>query len=239
MSVFWFRFSARKWVAFALAGVFFTVSQIGQASAWSWFSRGDLSGRAVVVDGDTLDVGGKRVRLEGIDAPEMSQTCKRADDRPWDCGREAAGELAKLVEGRHVTCRSEGLDKYDRTLGVCSVDGRNLNAEMVQRGLAWAFVKYSSTYVAEEAKARDARAGVWQGEAQTPWFYRENRWVAAQDRAPDGCAIKGNISENGRVYHMPWSPWYGRVKVDAGRGERWFCSEAEAQTAGWRAAGLR
>jgi endonuclease YncB( thermonuclease family) len=239
MSESWFQFSARRWVAFALAGVVIADIQIGPAHAWSWFGSDDVSGRAVVVDGDTLDVGGQRFRLEGIDAPEMAQTCNRADGRPWDCGGEAAEALARLVSGREVTCRSEGRDKYDRRLGVCSVERLDLNAEMVRRGLAWAFVKYSSTYVEEEAQAREARTGVWQGEAKTPWFYRENRWAAAESRAPDGCAIKGNISENGRVYHMPWSPWYGRVKVDAVRGERWFCSEAEAQSAGWRSAGLR
>jgi hypothetical protein len=61
----------------------------------------------------------------------------------------------------------------------------------------------------------------------------------AEQQAPDGCAIKGNITENGHIYHMPWSPWYGRVKVDPAQGERWFCSEAEAKSAGWRSAGLR
>ncbi|MGE5266787.1 MAG: thermonuclease family protein [Deltaproteobacteria bacterium] len=239
MSESWFQFSAGRWVAFALAGAVIASIQIVPAHGWSWLGNGDFAGRAVVVDGDTLDVGGQRVRLEGIDAPEMAQNCTRADGRPWDCGREAAEALTRLVDGREVTCRSEGQDKYDRTLGVCSVDGIDLNAEMVRRGLAWAFVKYSSTYVHEEGQAREARAGVWQGEAQAPWFYRENRWAVAESRAPDGCAIKGNISENGRVYHVPWSPWYGRVKVEPNRGERWFCSEAEAQKASWRSAGLR
>ncbi len=144
-----------------------------------------------------------------------------------------------MIGRKRVTCRSAGVDKYDRVLGTCSVDGVDLNAEMVRRGYAWAFVKYSTAYVAVEREARAAAAGVWQGEAEAPWIFRENRWKVAEGAAPDGCAIKGNITENGHIYHMPWSPWYGRVKVDPAQGERWFCSETEAQRAGWRSAGLR
>jgi hypothetical protein len=129
-----------------------------------------------------------------------------------------------------------GRDKYGRILGVCSVGESDINAEMVRRGYAWAFVKYSRSYVAEEAEAREARAGSWQGDAEPAWIFRANRWESAGEDAPDGCAIKGNVSRNGRIYHMPWSPWYGRVKVDLDRGERWFCSEDEARQAGWRPA---
>jgi hypothetical protein len=93
--------------------------------------------------------------------------------------------------------------------------------------------------VAEEEKARAARVGVWQGEAEPAWIFRANRWQAAETEAPAGCAIKGNITENGHIYHMPWSPWYGKVKIDPAQGERWFCSEAEAQSAGWRSAVAR
>lgn len=202
-------------------------------------SRSEVSGVATVVDGDTLDVAGQRVRLEGIDAPETAQTCRRRAGETWACGRSAADALAGLVERRRVTCEAKGVDRYDRMLGVCRVDGRELNAEMVRRGLAWAFVKYSASYVTVEAEARASGAGVWQGEAEPPWIFRENRWSTAETLAPDGCAIKGNITANGRIYHTPWSPWYGRVKVDAGRGERWFCSEEEAERAGWRSAAAR
>ena len=198
-----------------------------------------MSGTATVIDGDTLDISGQKIRLEGIDAPESAQTCGRAKGGTWACGRAAGEALAKLVERRRVTCRSEGVDRYDRMLGVCSVDGVEINAEMVRRGFAWAFVKYSTSYVAEEADARAAAVGIWQGEAEAPWIFRENRWKVAEQRAPDECAIKGNITENGHIYHMPWSPWYGRVKVDPAQGERWFCSETEAQSAGWRSVVLR
>jgi hypothetical protein len=105
---------------------------------------------------------------------------------------------------------------------------------MVRQGLAWAFVKYSALYVAEEAAARQAKAGIWQGHATPAWEYRHREWMVAETAAPKGCAIKGNVSGKGRIFHMPWSPWYERVTVDEGRGERWFCSEGEALAAGWR-----
>jgi len=229
----------RRSVAVALAGVLLLTTFSGSAVALSWLWRSDISGTATVVDGDTLEIAGEKIRLEGIDAPESAQTCERTKGGTWACGRDAADALAKLVKRRQVTCRNKGFDKYDRMLGVCSVDGVEINAEMIRRGLAWAFVKYSTTYVAQEAEARRAAVGIWQGQAEAPWIYRENRWKSAEQRAPDGCAIKGNITENGHIYHMPWSPWYGRVKVDPAQGERWFCSEAEAQRAGWRSAGLR
>jgi endonuclease YncB( thermonuclease family) len=229
----------RRLVAFALAGVLLSVAPSGPALALDWLWRSDVTGTATVVDGDTLEIAGEKIRLEGIDAPESAQTCGGAKGGTWACGREAADALAKLVERRRVTCRNKGFDTYDRMLGVCSVDSLTINAEMIRRGLAWAFIKYSTTYVELEAEARRAAVGVWQGKAEAPWIYRENRWKVAEQRAPDGCAIKGNITDNGQIYHMPWSPWYHRVRVDPAQGERWFCSEAEAQRAGWRSAGLR
>lgn len=195
-----------------------------------------VAGPARAVDGDTLDVAGQRVRLEGIDAPEYAQSCARAWIGSWECGKQAHRTLAKLVAGQTVTCQSKGQDKYGRMLGLCHVGGTDINAEMVRRGLAWAFVKYSSTYVAAEAEAKAAAAGIWQGSAEPAWVYRDRRWSLAEQAAPEGCAIKGNVTGKGHIYHMPWSPWYARVRIETGRGERWFCSEEEAVAAGWRPA---
>lgn len=189
-----------------------------------------------MVDGDTLDLAGQRIRLEGIDAPETAQTCTTASGAIWPCGRAAAKALQAMVAGLDVVCDSRGLDKYGRVLGICYAEGRDINAAMVKAGLAWAFVKYSVTYVAEEASARAAKAGVWQGPSEAPWDFRHKGWQVAEAVAPKGCAIKGNVSSKGRIYHMPWSPWYERVTVEAARGEQWFCSEDEAQAAGWRPA---
>lgn len=195
-----------------------------------------LSGQAIVIDGDTIDIGHQRVRLEGIDAPESSQTCSRKWVGWWNCGRSATRALTALIAEKPVSCTNEGQDKYGRVLGICTVDGEELNAAMVRSGMAWAFVKYSTAYVGLEAEAKAASAGVWQGDAQAPWLFRQERWQSAEQAAPEGCAIKGNITGNGQIYHMPWNTWYSKVKVDLAKGERWFCSENEAQKAGWRAA---
>ena len=195
-----------------------------------------ISGGATVVDGDTFDIGGERIRLEGIDAPEMTQTCTNADGGTWACGRAAERALSQMTVGQIVLCDRKGHDKYKRTLAVCYVAGEDINSLLVRRGLARAFVKYSLAYSAEEESARAEHLGVWQADNIAPWDYRHDRWQTAEGSAPQGCAIKGNISGHGKIYHVPWSAWYDKVKVDAARGERWFCSEAEALAAGWRPA---
>ncbi|MDX2259934.1 MAG: thermonuclease family protein [Hyphomicrobiaceae bacterium] len=204
-----------------------------------------ISGPVRVVDGDTLDIGATRVRLEGIDAPEAGQTCPArylgGALGPWNCGQAATSRLRHLTTLTTVTCEPTGSDTHGRTLAICYAAGRDLNAELVRAGLAWAFVKYSDRYVREEAEARRRRLGIWESpEAPQPaWEYRSLRWTLAATGAPEGCAIKGNISEGGHIYHTPWSPWYDKVSIDIARGERWFCDEAEAIKAGWRAAVVR
>ena len=198
--------------------------------------RPPIAGPARVVDGDTIVVADVRIRLEGIDAPESSQTCMSAEGEPWPCGNHATRELIRIIVGHTVTCEDRGQDKYGRTLGVCYADGRDINADMVRRGFAWAFVRYSSSYVAQEAAAKAEKAGIWAGQSQPAWDYRARRWQTAEPEAPSGCAIKGNVTTNGRIYHLPWSPWYDKVKMDGERGKRWFCTEAEALAAGWRPA---
>ena len=199
-----------------------------------------LTGRAEAVDGDTLAVGGVRVRLEGIDAPEARQTCTDLSGRAWNCGAEAQRLLERLVANVIVICEERGLDKYKRLLGVCRAAGIDINAELVRRGLAWAFTRYSQTYVAIEAEARRARVGIWSGTAKPAWEVRAESWQAAEagPQSPRGCPIKGNVTGNGRIYHLPWSPWYGKIKMDEGKGKRWFCTEAEAVAAGWRPANV-
>jgi endonuclease YncB( thermonuclease family) len=202
-----------------------------------------IRGIARVIDGDTIEIEGTRIRLEGIDAPEGDQQCARADAGTWRCGQVATADLQRLVGRTPVRCDSRGTDKYGRMLAICFSGETDVNAEMVRRGLAWAFVKYSSVYVAEEAAARERGAGIWQAPTMTAWDHRASRWTQASDSrtgnsasdAPSGnCVIKGNITNNGRIYHMPWSPWYDKVRIETVKGERWFCDESEALAAGWR-----
>lgn len=198
-----------------------------------------IAGDAIVIDGDTLEIGGRRIRLEGIDAPEMAQSCQTDSGSPWRCGRAAQQKLTEVTRGQTVACDAAGTDKYGRILAVCFVEGEDINAALVRQGLAWAFVRYSELYVSKEAEARAARRGIWQADNTAPWDFRHGRWQTAEASAPLGCAIKGNVSSKGMIYHAPWSAWYDKVKIDEARGERWFCSEDEAIAAGWRAAQQR
>lgn len=193
-------------------------------------------GRVRVVDGDTFRLGSVEVRLFGIDAPETAQTCGRAG-RDWACGTWATEALRGLVAGREVVCDGRGADRYGRTLGVCRAGGVEVNRALVRAGAAMAYRRYSTAYVGEERAAQQAGVGIWAGSAQVPEDFRQ-----AGDAAPalaepeDGCRIKGNISDGGRIYHRPGQDYYAATGIDPARGERWFCSEADARAAGWRAA---
>ena len=203
--------------------------------ASSVFGRTAVAAGTQVIDGDTLSIGAVHYRLFGIDAPEAGQQCESATGPKWRCGDIATARLVELVRGAEVKCNSQGVDDYDRILAVCTSSGRELNAAMVEEGLAWAFRKYSDRYSVLEDMIRSHRRGIWQAATEAPWDFRARRWEFAKQAAPKGCPIKGNVSDNGRIYHAPWSPWYDRTKVSVERGEPWFCSEREAIDAGWRA----
>ncbi len=140
------------------------------ATRWNEQAAGSIEGRAGVVDGDTLQLDGQRIRLRGIDAPELGQTCERHGET-YDCGREARVQLARIIGGASVTCATYDRDRYDRLLGVCSVAGTSLNAEMV--GIGWA-VDYGG-YADIERRARAAGAGLWAGRFDRPEEWRRAR----------------------------------------------------------------
>lgn len=196
-----------------------------------------VSGSARVIDGDTIQIGSERIRMEGIDAPESAQICRDARGRPWACGDAAARRLSSFIEGATVTCEGRGRDDYGRLIGSCRTQGRDLGEALVSEGLAWAFVKYSTTYAAHERAARDAKRGVFAAQNVSPWDFRAGRWGAALGDHDRECPIKGNINSKGaKIYHMPWQRDYQRVRIDERRGETWFCNEGDATKAGWRRA---
>ena len=234
------RYATRQSVALALAvGLSLCLGVSSKSVGDVGSSNAPLSGRAHIIDGDTIVLGGIHIRLEGIDAPETAQTCARREGGTWPCGQESTKGLASLIDGKQVSCTDRGLDKYGRVLGTCKVGMLDINAEMVRRGLACAFVRYSPAYAAIESEAKAAQRGIWQAAATPAWDFRAQRWAGSEVAAPNGCAIKGNVTRHGRIYHMPWSPWYGHVQMGNDPEKRWFCSEAEAITAGWRPAGGR
>lgn len=188
-----------------------------------------------IVDGDTLKLDGTTYRINGIDAPEYGQKCRESGKGTWPCGKEAVSKLEALAASGAVSCEPLEDDQFGRKVADCFAGSVNLGQAMVRTGYAWAFVRYSDKYVGEEQLARSEQIGIWQGKTQPAWEYRAKRWEVAEQVAPEGCPIKGNISKHGRIYHAPWSPWYSRTKVSVQKGERWFCSEGEALEAGWRA----
>ena len=196
---------------------------------------GSIEGPALVVDGDTIDIDGTRIRLHGIDAPEAGQKCSKADGVEWRCGQSAVKALARLVQGKMVRCINLTGDGMGRMVASCHVAGADVSAQLVRTGYAWAFVRYSRDYVTLEEQARTRGIGIWQGTAQPAWEYRADRWKVEVQTAPNGCPIKGNVSDRGRIYHAPWSPWYSKTHVNLRQGDLWFCSEAEAVAAGFRA----
>lgn len=206
------------------------------------------SSRVQVIDGDTLRLDGESVRLHGIDAPETGQDCTDSRGTRYDCGRRATRTLAALVHGRAVSCTGRERDRYGRLVAVCRAGGTEVNQAMVTAGWTLAFRRYSQDYVDAEAQAKQARRGLWSGRFTEPWVWRRGgaparvdsapgRVVSAGGSRPTKCAIKGNISDNGRIYHTPGSAHYQRTRISERRGERWFCTEAEARAAGWRPAG--
>ena len=176
------------------------------------------------------------MRLFGVDAPEAGQTCGRAGG-DWACGAFATAALRGLVAGREVACEARGTDRYGRTLAVCKSGGVEINRALVRAGAAFAYRKYSTAYVADERAAQRAGRGIWAGSAQVPEAFRRAAAGAVAGAEPAGeCRIKGNISSGGRIYHRPGQENYAATGIDEARGERWFCTEAEARAAGWRAA---
>ncbi len=199
-----------------------------------------LYGPAIAVDGDTLRVEGYTVRLFAIDAPEGQQVCNAAGGGTWACGEAAADRLEAFLALGPIACEGLDLDDFGRVLALCDAyDGTPINAALVEEGLAWAFVRYSNLFVAEEATARDAGLGVWQAATIPAWEYRaaiDADILANQPQPPGECLIKGNINRDGvRIYHVPGGPTYEDTVIRVENGERWFCTEQEAIDAGWRA----
>ncbi len=131
-----------------------------------------ITGVVSVTDGDTLEIRGTRIRLHGIDAPESSQRCTRPSGQEWRCGQQAALALSDRIGRSGVSCVERDIDRYGRTIAVCSQDGVDLNSWMVQEGWAVAYRQYSRDYVREEADARRAGRNIWSGSFVMPSDWR-------------------------------------------------------------------
>ncbi len=129
-----------------------------------------------VVDGDTLELQGQRVRIWGVDAPESDQTCTSQFGRPYDCGARATEHLTAFIGNRAVECWVEAKDIYGRNVSICSVNGRDIGDEMVRSGWALDWPQYSKgAYAKQQDEARAAKRGVWQGTFELPWEWRRTK----------------------------------------------------------------
>jgi endonuclease YncB( thermonuclease family) len=201
-----------------------------------------ITGKVVgVSDGDTITVLDEqkrqhKIRLDGIDAPESSQ----------DFGSRSKQSLSDLVFGRVVTVASSKKDRYGRTVSKVTLDGRNINLEQINRGMAWFYRAYARELsrddaVAYERAENDAKAGkrgLWADPSPTPpWeFRRGGRTAKAPAPAPaTAAAAAGSIigNRNSKIYHLPNCPDYNKVSE---RNRVPFASEAAAQAAGYRKA---
>ncbi len=134
----------------------------------------DLTGQAVVIDGDTIEIHSQRIRLFGIDAPESSQTCVRAG-KVERCGQAAAIALADKIGRQTVRCVQRDIDRYGRIVAVCQAAGVDLNGWMVEQGQAIAYRQFSKDYIPAEDRARAARRGIWATQFQAPADYRRSQ----------------------------------------------------------------
>lgn len=164
-------------------------------------------GKAVAIDGDTIDLGGQRIRLFGIDAVEATQTCERDDGETWACGRDAAAAMGAIVEGRNLQCESRDVDRYGRIVAVCTRDGGDIGRAMVQMGFAVALPEFSSDYVGDEDIARARRTGIWAGSFQKPKEFRATDPEAAEKEhnmlAEQAARQKAYNAEASRAYSYP------------------------------------
>ena len=210
-----------------------------------------ITGRTSVTDGDTVVIHGTRIRLYGIDAPESAQACQDAAGKSYRCGQKAALALADQIGEAPIACEPRDTDRYGRTMAVCRKGSEDLNAWMVDQGYAVAYQRYSRDYVQAETTARALKRGLWAGTFDPPSDWRRAKRANGVETRPEmqkppeppaaavpqtACAIKGNISRKGaKIYHVPGSRNYDSTVITESSGERMFCSEADAEKAGWRA----
>jgi len=126
-----------------------------------------------VSDGDSLRSGRLKIRLFGIDAPELKQDCADPAGRRWACGRAARDRLAELAAAP-LQCELVDVDRYGRLVMRCLSDGTDIAEALVAQGLALAYRRYSKDYVPAEEAARNARAGIWNGDFLAPWDWRRS-----------------------------------------------------------------
>jgi len=166
----------------------------------------------------------------------VRQMCQTEQGADWACGAFVRDEARRRYDGARAVCVVVDTDRYGRAVAKCSVDGQDIGEDIVLDGLATAYRRYSMDYDLAEKSAQVTGAGLWSGTMQLPAEFRAAQRAATATPPPGNCIIKGNISGSGQIYHQPHNRDYDRVRISEAKGERWFCTTAEAEAAGWRAA---
>jgi endonuclease YncB( thermonuclease family) len=150
-------------------------------------AHADIAGPPRIIDGRTLEVAGQRIRLFGIDTPDLDQVCEHGG-RQYQCGSVARAALWDLVAGLDVSCtlEAEAPGPGGSIAAICTAAGRSLNENMVQAGWALADRGATDRYVAAEAEAKEARRGLWKGTFELPWEWRRAHASEAPANATGG-----------------------------------------------------
>ena len=137
------------------------------------FSYIDVKSQDIkITDGDTIRINGEKIRLSGIDTPELRQTClKQGIQVP--CGIEAKQILIDKIADNEIVCIREGKDQYKRTLAECFVNNESLSSYLVKSGYAFAYRRYSKKFITDEDFARTNKIGMWSMEFDYPWDWRK------------------------------------------------------------------
>ena len=140
----------------------------------------EISGNANIIDGDSIKIGSKKIRLFGIDAPEIKQKCKKIHfsisfiifQKNYDCGLNSKRALKKKINNKRIFCRIRSKDRYGRILAICYLEKKDLNMWMVQSGNAIAYKRYSKRYLTQENEAKKKKIGLWSGTFLEPEKWR-------------------------------------------------------------------
>ena len=152
-----------------------------------WFqslNSEEIYGIPKIVDGDTVHIKSKKIRLEGIDAPEIKQQCQKTYlqisaivgfnfKKNYSCGIISKKKLIDKINKSQINCIASGRDRYKRYLATCYKDKINLNKWMVRNGLAVAYKRYSKDYLRDEAYAKENKLGIWKGSFERPEKWRK------------------------------------------------------------------
>ncbi|MEI9402083.1 excalibur calcium-binding domain-containing protein [Mesorhizobium argentiipisi] len=211
------RSRAHRWAMVPMRLIVVTVAAAGALAAQTLLQQSDrlselklsnllepkpeaITGVASVIDGDTIEIHGQRIRFNGIDAPESRQYCDDAKGFEYPCGRRSAEALDTfLAVSGPVQCTFIDWDRYHRFVGDCRrADGASIAAWMVEHGQALDWRRYShGAYATQQATAEAAKVGIWVGKFQAPWEWRAEHAGAAPSRQPLGIISRKLVAQSG------------------------------------------